>query len=411
MIARIRKEDDQFLVYFLESRRMIGINQIGAEIIDLYFNKGLEEALVAKELAKRYAVPFEKALQDVKSFLRIIAEELQPTAFNNTEQTRVSAPIGVELEITTSCNLRCKHCLQSDYGRLFMGIEKYRWIIDTLVDAGVFEVSIIGGEPFSHPQAYDMIRYAHNGGLAVGLTTNGSLITDEEMDRMADMENLSIAVSIDGIEQDHDYIRGKGVFAMVDRTIQNMIKVGIEVEAMFTITSYNIGKYMAVVEYCKELGIVCNFNLFKPFKASHSTLVPDPSKFFEVVMELFAMRQSRNYKIGLSNAAIVSHLLGLPARDECRAGQSGLVIDVRGCMLTCPSLLYCGYYKDTDFPPFDENFVETWKTHPLFTEFKKNGLSGCQARSLIFSGDVRKGDPYDLTAFKVFLEQRRQRLS
>jgi MoaA/NifB/PqqE/SkfB family radical SAM enzyme len=287
-----------------------------------------------------------------------------------------------------------------------MDIEKARWIIDTLVDAGVFEVSIIGGEPFAHPQACDIILYAHDRGLAVGLTTNGSLITNEHINKMAGLDNLSIAVSIDGIGQNHDYIRGKGVFSKIDRIIRQMIEAGIEVEAMFTITSYNIDKYMGVVEYCKKLNIVSNLNLFKPFKESHKALVPDQSRFFGVVMELFAMRQSRSYKIGLSNAAIVSHLIGIPIRDECRAGQSGLVIDVHGRMLTCPSLLYCGYYKETDFPIFDENFVRVWKTHPLFTEFKKNGLSGCQARSLIFFGDVRKGDPYDLTAFRSFAKQK-----
>jgi MoaA/NifB/PqqE/SkfB family radical SAM enzyme len=406
MIVRIRKESGQYLAYFLETRRMIEVNLTGAEIIDQYFNKGLDEASVAAEIAGMHDVSLEQAKNDTAAFLQIIAEELQPTSFNNTEQSSVSAPIGVELEITTTCNLRCKHCLQSDYSKLFMAIEKARWIIDTIINTGVFEISIIGGEPFAHPQACDIIRYAHDCGLAVGLTTNGSLITNEYIRRMSGLDNLSIAVSIDGIGRDHDYIRGSGVFAKIDQTIRQMIEAGIEVEAMFTITSYNIKKYRPVLDYCNNLGIVCNFNLFKPFKESHKTLVPDPLHFFEVVKELFAMRQSRRYKIGLSNAAIVSYLLGIPARDECRAGQSGLVIDVHGRMLTCPSLLYCGYYKDTDFPLFDENFVEIWKTHPLFTEFKKNGLQGCQARSLIFSGDVKKGDPYDLAAFRSFAERK-----
>lgn len=406
MIVRIRKENDQYLAYFLETRRMVGVNHTGAEIIDQYFNNGLDKASVAKKLAKTHNVSLGQAKKDTAAFLQIMAKELQPTSFNNTEQSSVSAPIGVELEITTTCNLRCKHCLQSDYSKSFVAVEKAKWIIDTLKNAGVFEISIIGGEPFAHPQACDIIRYAHDCGLAVGLTTNGSLITSEYIRKMSGLDNLSIAVSIDGIGRDHDYIRGNGVFSKIDQTIRQMIEAGIEVEAMFTITSYNIEKYRPVLDYCNDLGIVCNFNLFKPFKESHKTLVPDPLHFFEVVKELFAMRQSRKYKIGLSNAAIVSYLLGIQARDECRAGQSGLVIDVQGHMLTCPSLLYCGYYKDTDFPLFDDNFVEVWKTHPLFTEFKKNGLHGCQVRSLIFSGDVRKGDPYDLSAFRRFAERK-----
>lgn len=101
-------------------------------------------------------------------------------------------------------------------------------------------------------------------------------------------------------------------------------------------------------------------------------MVPDPIGFFGMVKELFELRKSHAFKIGLSNAAIVSYLMGMPIRDECRAGQSGLVIDAHGRMLTCPSLLYCGYYAESDFPLFEENFVTVWKTHPLFIFFRKN---------------------------------------
>jgi MoaA/NifB/PqqE/SkfB family radical SAM enzyme len=405
MIARIRKEGNQYLVYFLETRRLIGVNQTGVQIIDWYFNDGLNSVEVAEKLTSTYGTPIKQSMYDVDTFLQAMVQELQPEMFNNTEQLPIDVPIGAELEITTACNLRCRHCLQSDYASFFMGTEKARQIIKILANAGVFEISIIGGEPFKHPRISDIIREAHDRGLAVGLTSNGSMITDAHIDTLVGLDNVSVAISVDGIGKDHDYIRGKGVFAKVDRTIRHMIEAGIEVETMFTVTSYNLNLFKTVLKYCKELDIVCNFNLFKPFKKSHAQLVPDPIGFFGMVKELFELRKSHAFKIGLSNAAIVSYLMGLPIRDDCRAGQSGLVIDAHGRMLTCPSLLYCGYYTESDFPPFNENFVTVWKTHPLFTEFKKNGLSGCQARSLIFSGDVRKGDPYDVASFRRFVER------
>jgi MoaA/NifB/PqqE/SkfB family radical SAM enzyme len=178
---------------------------------------------------------------------------------------------------------------------------------------------------------------------------------------MRGLDNLSVAVSIDGIGPDHDYIRGKGSFDKSDGVIRAMMAGEIEVEVMFTVTSYNIERYMPVLEYCKKLGVTCNFNLFKPFRRNHSALVPDPTKFFSLIMTLFDLRRSGKYSIGLANAALTGCLMGLPDRNECRAVQAGLVIDVHGRMLTCPSLLYCGCYSENDFPAFDEHFIETWK--------------------------------------------------
>ena len=38
-VVRIRKESDYYFAYFIELRRIIVINYIGAQIIDAFFNK------------------------------------------------------------------------------------------------------------------------------------------------------------------------------------------------------------------------------------------------------------------------------------------------------------------------------------------------------------------------------------
>lgn len=49
-----------------------------------------------------------------------------------------------------------------------------------------------------------------------------------------------------------------------------------------------------------------------------------------------------------------------------------------------------------------EDFIEVWKNGDIFKNFRANGQKGCQARALIFSGDVKKGDPYDLNSYKNY---------
>lgn len=73
-------------------------------------------------------------------------------------------------------------------------------------------------------------------------------------------------------------------------------------------------------------------------------------------------------------------------------------------MVTCPSLVAAGYYKENELPFFDDDFVEKWRNHHTFVSFRNNGLRECQARSFIFSGDVKGHDPYGISAFLKYLQ-------
>lgn len=400
MNVRIRKEQNWYLAYFPAIRRILGVNETGATVLDRFFNtdKGIEE--IASEISPDSRHHGE-VTSDIRKFLTKTSRELEPDRFNDMERIVVSRPIGAELEITASCNLRCIHCLQQKhYPRVFMPLDRAKQIVNVLNENGVCEVSLIGGEPFLHAGLADLAEHADNLGMAVGITTNGTVVTDNHVERLGTLSNLSIAVSLDGPTQIHDKIRGDGSFSKTDLGIRKLLQANIETEVMFTVNSLNIEHAQPVLDYCKGLDIACNFNLFKAHnRESHMKLLPNPSSFFTLIRRLFELRRSDGYKIGLSNSAIVSRLLGRPVMDECKATQSGITIDVHERIITCPSLVYCGYYNGTVFPRFDENFVEIWKHHPVMREFRSNGLRGCQARSFMLGEDIKGNDPYDVDAF------------
>ena len=116
------------------------------------------------------------------------------------------------------------------------------------------------------------------------------------------------------------------------------------------------------------------------------------------------MRVHEGYRIGISDASLASYMLGLPEKNECTATLAGLVINTDGKMLTCPYLVEAGYYTPEELPVFSKNFLHDWKHSEIFERFRANGQKGCQARSLIFSGDVTKDDPYNLMSYKAFKE-------
>ena len=399
--VKFNQEGKTHWAYFIDSRRVIGVNQTGATILDEVLNLDQDVEQVVCNIAERANLPTETVRSDVKAFLSSISNELSPEVFNVTPQIQTSTPWGVELEITGCCNLRCRHCLQGSYGHQ-MTFDKASTILESLAQVGVFEVSIIGGEPFVHPNILPILRLCEQYEFVTNIVTNATLIGPEEIEFLSSMRSLSVFVSLEGLGETHDLNRGKGVFIKVDEAVKQMLEAGIRVEFIFTLMSTNIEIYPAVLEYGKKIGVPCNFNLFKPFRDEHWSLTPKPDDFFRTVVELFEKRMGGDHEIGLSNSAIVSHLLGIKPRNECRASQSGVVINAQGRMLPCPSLLFSGYYDGSELPEFDQNFVDTWKNHPVFAKFRQNGLRGCQARSHIFCGDVTKPDPYGEEAFLAY---------
>lgn len=131
----------------------------------------------------------------------------------------------------TICNLRCSHCFIScspeNHTLEFMS----RALVDTyLAEAsviGVKEVYFTGGEPFLHPEVFEMIGAA----LAVAPTTvltNGVLISERFAGRLGELASdseysLEIRVSLDAPEEDaNDAIRGAGVFGKALRGLRRL---------------------------------------------------------------------------------------------------------------------------------------------------------------------------------------------
>ena len=402
----IRKQNNDYLAYFYNQRITLKVNQIGAEILNEFLNKNKDINYISNKISKKYNVNIEEAQQDTINFLKDIYNKLTNINYSNIEQQLLDYPLGAEVEITTACNLRCKHCFQNDYSENYMSFEKFKEVIDILVDNNVCEINLVGGEIFKHNDILKFLDYLNKKDLAVTIVTNAVLINQDILNFLKNMDNLIVLVSLDGTRKLHDAIRGKGQFDLIFPKINQIKNAGIKVEILCTLNSINVNHVDEIVALGEETQIPVNFNLFKPFAPEHQSLIVNPNDYFSVLEKLVNMRINGNSQIGISNASITSYLMGLPVLNECTATLSGLVINTQGKMLTCPYLLECGYYSENELPEFNESFLEVWKNHPIFKEFRKNGLKGCQARSLIFSNDIKLGDPYDIDSFKNYQKKK-----
>jgi len=127
-------------------------------------------------------------------------------------RTSVQAPHRKALvQIEEWCNLGCAHCFVSagKYGPR-MPLEEIRaTVIPRLAECRVNRVTLTGGEPFAHPNVLDVVRAFREAGMGVGLCTNATMTSDEQIAALAEIGEVHINVSLDGFApESHGKFRG-----------------------------------------------------------------------------------------------------------------------------------------------------------------------------------------------------------
>ena len=158
------------------------------------------------------------------------------------------------LELTLQCNEHCFHCGSSagaaPCGQL--SLDEYRRILDEVkedFDIAKLQLCITGGEPLLRPDFFDIMGYAHKLGYRWGMTSNDTLITKEVAHRLAECGMKTVSISIDGLPETHDRLRGfPGGYELAMRGIQNLIdeKAFRNVQVTTVVNHGNIGELDAL---------------------------------------------------------------------------------------------------------------------------------------------------------------------
>jgi len=167
-------------------------------------------------------------------------------------------PIQLFIEATTACDLNCRHC----YIRAGEGKTK-RLPTKTLVnllhefaDIGGRCITLSGGEPTLYPDWKKILMVAHGLGLETTLLTNGTRM-DEEAMVLLRSSGSDIAISLDGMVEAHDRVRGEGTFDKTMKTL-NLLAENQLIEKVilcFTPMLINTGDLPDVVDFAHRIGI------------------------------------------------------------------------------------------------------------------------------------------------------------
>ncbi|MEA2094303.1 MAG: radical SAM protein, partial [Pseudomonadota bacterium] len=157
------------------------------------------------------------------------------------------------------CNLTCKHCYSISADTDFKGelstVEVFG-VMDDLKAFGVPVLILSGGEPLLRPDIFAISQRARDMGFYVGLSTNGTLIDEGNIDAIAAMNYDYVGISIDGMQQTHDKFRRKeGAYELSMRGIRLCRDRGIKVGLRFTMTQDNARELPDMLQLMDDEGI------------------------------------------------------------------------------------------------------------------------------------------------------------
>ncbi|MDO9119938.1 MAG: radical SAM protein [Nitrospira sp.] len=170
-------------------------------------------------------------------------------------------PLACQWEITCRCNLRCVMCYTDcrntpESVRRELSTDEIFRIMDQLLEAGLLELCLTGGEPLSRPDFFQIYDYAVSRGLLVTLFTNGTLITESVADRLAALPPHRVEISLHGTttETFERVTQGTGSHARCLEAIRMLAARRLPLVVKTTAMTINRDEVLAVKSWAASLG-------------------------------------------------------------------------------------------------------------------------------------------------------------
>ncbi|RWX48201.1 Radical SAM superfamily enzyme, MoaA/NifB/PqqE/SkfB family [Candidatus Electrothrix aarhusensis] len=300
--------------------------------------------------------------------------------------------------LTDTCNLSCVHCLFSASPSKKETIEREQLhdAIDQATALGSHLFYFTGGEPFVYPDFCQTIQYvlqqdpAHH----VAILTNGLLLEEHLAELMAmDHERIHLQVSLDGLQEEHDFLRGRNTYSRLCENLQAAVKAGLAFTISVAVNNDNVGRLDKIARQAHALG-AGGLHLMYHFvrgKGTSGQFVPVVRLFSQIVKTTEVCREL-GMKID-NLEAMKAQVFAVPGSrfDLTNMAWESLAVAPDGIIYPSPALirveaLACGH--------LGQGLADVWKDNIMLRTIRLTSLIDAgerQQRPLVFI--TGGGDP------------------
>ena len=270
---------------------------------------------------------------------------------------------------TMRCNLNCNGCYSRNYQKKDdLPFEIFDKVIKEGREMGVAFFTILGGEPFLRGDLF--LIFEKHPDVYFQVFTNSTLLNDEVVRKLAELGNVAIQFSIEGLKELDDERRGKDHFKKVMTAMDIAKKRGVLFGYSVCVTRENVGEVVSdefLELMTRRGGLVGWYFLYMPVCGDRTTdLMPLPE-------QRKLMKERRDY---------------------IRAHYPILIIDfwndapyVGGCIA---ARYYCHINNFGDVEPC------------IFTHFAQANIKSCSLKEALiceFFQEIRSRQPFSQNLF------------
>ena len=302
--------------------------------------------------------------------------------------------ISLQLHITGKCNLACKHCyIQEHVTEMpFSQVKRVLRQFDGLIRAlkkryqqpVLPQLRITGGEPFLHKDIHRILHYVKRKKYDLGIMSNGTVLDEKTIHLLSGMKRLQpFQVSLDGNEQIHDRLRGKGNFQKVTEALARLHSHGIKTRVSFTAHQDNYQAFPEVAEVCERYHVTSLWSdRYIPF--ADGLIKPIDSKSMEAYNAILLQTQKQYHHLQIENYRSLQFIGTENTPYYCKAGEALITVDEHGNIMPCRRLpIICGNIQKS-------SLSDVYFYHDTFIQLREHKLDAqcmnCQYKHLCKGG-------------------------
>src|SRR6476661_263549 len=153
-----------------------------------------------------------------------------PKRYLSSRDRSSFVPVHAVWEITLACDLKCDHCGSRAGKRRADELTTAECLdlVRQMARLGTREITLIGGEAYLRRDWLEIIREIRAQGMDCTMQSGGLNLTDARIKAAVDAGLQALGISIDGLRDVHDRLRGvKGSFVAAFKTLHSVKKYGI----------------------------------------------------------------------------------------------------------------------------------------------------------------------------------------
>jgi radical SAM protein with 4Fe4S-binding SPASM domain len=303
----------------------------------------------------------------------------------------------LELQLTAKCNLSCRHCYLGKPKNIELSLDSVKKILREFEEMQGLRLLISGGEPMLYSKFWELNDMLPDYNFRKVLLTNGWFLEKDEASRLNVHE---VQVSLDGLEESHDVLRGNGSFKRAVTAMDAVKNAEIDLSVATMVHRYNLYDFPMMAEMIKGYSVK-EWGIDVPLQSGNLKSPPTP---------LFQRGRGTQAELGSGDFVVSpeegAERLKFAFGGSYHGGSEGYACGRHLCtIMPTGSVCKCGFYEDNPLGHISEGLRMCWERnyHIPLKELECYGceyIAECQGGCRFRSDTPTSPDPIMCALYK-----------